>query len=106
MNFISHWKAPSPTAKCVHLYKTMYMSVIHIVHYGGLVIRLCQILCDLMDCNPPSSSIHEIFQARILEWVAISFSGDLPHPGIEPGFLAWQADSLPTEPPGKPQGEL
>ena len=81
MNFISHWKPPSPTAKCVHLYKTMYMSIIYIVHYGGLVIKSYQILCNLMDCNPPSSSVY-IFQARILEWIAISFSGDLPYPGI------------------------
>ena len=29
--------------------------------------------------------------------------GDLPHPGIEPGSLAWQADSLPSETPGKTQ---
>ena len=32
------------------------------------------ILCDHMDCSPPGSSVREIFQARILEWVAISFS--------------------------------
>ena len=31
-------------------------------------------LCDAMDCNLPGSSVHEILQARILEWVAISFS--------------------------------
>ena len=31
-------------------------------------------LCDPMDCSPPGSSVHEILQARILEWVAISFS--------------------------------
>ena len=31
-------------------------------------------LCDSMDCSPPGSSLHGIFQARILEWVAISFS--------------------------------
>ena len=31
-------------------------------------------LCDPMDCSPPGSSVHGIFQARILEWVAISFS--------------------------------
>ena len=31
-------------------------------------------LWDLMDCSPPASSVHGIFQARILEWVAISFS--------------------------------
>ena len=40
-----------------------------------------------MDCSPPGSSVHEIFQARILEHVAISYSGDLPNPGIEPTSL-------------------
>ena len=39
-----------------------------------LVAQLSPTLCDPMDCNPPASSVHEIFQARILEWVAISFS--------------------------------
>ena len=34
----------------------------------------CLTLCDPMDCSPPSSSVHGIFQARTLEWVAISFS--------------------------------
>ena len=42
-----------------------------------------------------------ILQARILEWVAIPFPEDLPDLGIEPGSPALQADSLPTEPPGK-----
>ena len=35
----------------------------------------------------PGSSIHGIFQPRVLEWVAISFSRDPPNPGIEPGLL-------------------
>ena len=39
-----------------------------------LVAQSCPTLCDPMDCSPPGSSVHEIFQARILEWVAISFS--------------------------------
>ena len=47
-----------------------------------------------MDCSPSGSSVHGILQARILEWVAISSSGDLPHLGIEPGSSALQADSL------------
>ena len=34
----------------------------------------CPTLCDPMDCSPPGSSVHGILQARILEWVAISFS--------------------------------
>ena len=38
------------------------------------VTPLCLTLGDPMDCVPPGSSVHEIFQARILEWVAISFS--------------------------------
>ena len=42
--------------------------------WSVLVIQLCPSLCDLMDCNQPGSSVHGISQARILEWVAISFS--------------------------------
>ena len=41
-------------------------------------------LCDPMDCSLPGFSIHEIFRARVPEWVAISFSGDLSDPGIKP----------------------
>ena len=37
----------------------------------------CPTLCDPMDCSPPGSSVHEILQARILEWVAIPFSNTL-----------------------------
>ena len=40
----------------------------------SLVTQSCLTLCDPMDCSPPGSSIHRIFQARVLEWVAISFS--------------------------------
>ena len=38
------------------------------------VAQSCPTLRDQVDCNPPGSSIYEILQARILEWVAISFS--------------------------------
>ena len=40
-----------------------------------------------MDCSLPGFSIHGIFQARILDWVTISFSRDLPDPGLNPGLL-------------------
>ena len=66
-----------------------------------LVSKLCSTLCDPMGCSPPGSSVHGIFQARILEWVAISSSGDLSNPGIKPRSPALQVVSLPTEPPGK-----
>ena len=38
------------------------------------VARSCPTLSDSMDCSLPGSSVHEIFQARVLEWVAIAFS--------------------------------
>jgi len=38
------------------------------------VTQLCPTLCDSMDCSLLGSSVHGIFQARLLEWVAISFS--------------------------------
>ena len=38
------------------------------------VAQSCPTLCDSMDCSPPGFSVHGIFQARVLEWVAISFS--------------------------------
>ena len=38
------------------------------------VTQLCLTLCDPMDCSPPGSSVHGIFQATILKWVAISSS--------------------------------
>ena len=64
------------------------------------VARLCPTLSDPMDCGPPGSSVHRIFQARVLEWGAIAFSeeywsglqfpapGDLPNPGTEPASPA------------------
>ena len=64
------------------------------------VAQSCPTLCNPMDCSPPGSSIHGILQARVLEWVAISFSRDLPDPGFEPGSPALRADALPFEPPG------
>ena len=52
--------------------------------------------------SPPGSSVHWICPARILEWVAVSFSRGSYDPGVEPASLALQADSLLTEPSGKP----
>ena len=40
----------------------------------GEVAQSCPTLCDPMDCGPPGSSVHGIFQARVLEWGAIAFS--------------------------------
>ena len=52
------------------------------------LLQPCLTLCNPMFYNPPGSSVHGISQARILEWVVISFSRDLPDPGIKPESLA------------------
>ena len=53
-------------------------------------------LCDPLDCSPPGSSVHGIFQARTREWVAISSSrGVFLTQGSNLHLLHWQADSLP-----------
>jgi len=44
------------------------------------VAQLCPALCDPMDCNQPGSSVQGIFQARILEWVAIYYTGGSSQP--------------------------
>ena len=51
-----------------------------------------------MDHSLPGYSVHGIFQARVLEWVAVPSPGDLPNPGIEPRSPALQADALLSEP--------
>ena len=61
-------------------------------------VRVDQTLCEPMDYT-----VHEILQARILEWVAFPSPGYLPNPGIKPGSPALQVDSLPAEPQGKPK---
>ena len=52
---------------------------------GGsvLVAKSCLTLCNPVDCSLPGFSVHEISQARMLEWVAISSSGGLPDSGIK-----------------------
>ena len=41
--------------------------------HAGSVVQSCPTLCDAMDCSPPGPSVHATLQARILEWVAISY---------------------------------
>ena len=61
------------------------------------LLQLCLTQCDAMDCSLSGSSVHGILQARILVWIAISFSRDLPKPEIKLCLLCllhWQADYL------------
>ena len=54
---------------------------------AAVLNRFSHLQLFAMDCSLRGSSVHGILQARILEWVAIPFSGDLPLPGIEPASL-------------------
>src|SRR5574340_167266 len=60
-------------------------------------LQSCLTLCDPVDSSPPGSSVHGILQARILEWVAISFSRG----SSQPGSPALQAGALSSKPPRK-----
>ena len=70
-----------------------------------LVVQACPTLCDPVDYSPPGSSIHGIFPARILEWVAISYSRVSSRPRDQTHLLHllhWQVDSLPLGHLGSP----
>ena len=68
-------------------------------------VRRCLTLCDPRDCSPPGSTVHGIFLARILDWVAMPSSRGSSPPRIKP--VSCTAGGLFTpEPPGKPQMPL
>ena len=76
---------------------------IHI--YICLIAQSCPALCDPMVCSPPGSSVH--VDRRVEYWsslpclLLLHSPGDLPNPGAEPRSPTLQANSLPSEPPGK-----
>ena len=68
-------------------------------------LQLCPTLCNLMDYGPPGFSVHGILQARILEWVAISFSrgSSWPKDWTRISCGSWiEGRFFTAEPPGKP----
>ena len=96
---------------CTEFHQIVFMHRLRWLHIYFLSFKLLMLLLvikphptlwDLTDCSPPGSSVHGISQARILEWIAFPFPEDLPDPGIETAFPAWQANSLPLIHPGSP----
>ena len=78
---------------------------LHVYVFMCLVTQLCLSLCDPMDYNPPGSSCSWDSSGKNTG-VACHFllqGMDLPNPGIKPRFPTLKADSLLTEPPGKPE---
>ena len=68
-----------------------------------LVTKLCPTLCDPMDCSLPDFSGHRISQARLLEWVAISFSRGYSWPSGWTHVFCLASGFFTTESPGKPK---
>ena len=71
-----------------------------------LVAKSCQTLWDPTDCSPPGSSVHGNLQARILAWVAISFSRGSSQPRDHTTSSASAVSFFTTEPPGSPKPTL
>ena len=64
----------------------------------GMRAQLCLTLCDPVECSPPGSSVHGILQARVLEWVAISFSrgSSPPRDRTSISYVSWLAGGFFT----------
>ena len=79
------------------LYYFRYLGILH-----PLYAQMCLTFCDLTDYSPLGFSAHGIILARILEWVAISFSRGSSQPRYQPAYPSWPclADSLPLNPLG------
>ena len=77
------------------LVQPLWRTVWRFLESESEVAQSCPTLCDPMDCNPPGSSVHGIFQARVLEWIAISFSR---RPEFNPWVekTPWRRERLPT----------
>ncbi len=67
-----------------------------------LVPQFCLSLCNPMDCSPASFFAHEIFQARVLEWIVMPSSREEAQTEESSVSPALQVDSLPAELSGKP----
>ena len=61
--------------------------------------QLCPTLCRPMDCSPPGSSVHGIFQIKILVWSAVSYSRGSSWHMYQTFVSHWQAEFLPLAPP-------
>ena len=95
-----------PGQSCTEVHIHSHPAFLELYHVCAKSLQSCLTLCDTMDCSPPSSSVHEILQARILSGSPFPFPEDLPDPGINPRLLHllhWQEGSLPLAPPGKPE---
>ena len=96
------WTHISCIGRWIHYHWAIREALKGCVKKESEVSQLCPALCDPVDCSPLGSSVHGILQARILEWVTISFCRGSSQCRDGTQTPALQADDLPSEPPGKP----
>ena len=100
--------SPGNCSKCTLKIQLIYTSLQNNDFLKNMCVERCEWVkvaqsCPTL-CVPIDDRVHGLLQAKILEWVALSFfQGIFPNPGIEPRSPALQTDSLPAEPPGKPK---
>ena len=91
-----------------HLTEMVCFRFLHCIRATSL--QLCLTLFNPVDCSLPGSSVHGILQARMLEWVAVSFPRGFSQYKdwncLSEDLLHWQAGSSPWTPPGKPTAVL
>ena len=73
------------------------------LNYNGMCAKSCLTLYDPMDCSPPGSSVHGIFQARILKWLAMPSSKGSPQPRDLTHNSCIAGRFFTSESPGKPK---
>jgi len=102
--YSNHWSNPV----CMHIFSELLtISPLEMIwsssEWVSEFVQSCPTLCDPMDCSLPGSCIHGIFQARILEWGALSFSrrSSQPRDGTQVSrivgrrFTVWATSNSP-----------
>ena len=79
-----------------------FVCLFYYVCMGAQSLESCPILCSLMDCSPPGSSVHGTLQARILEWVAMPFPRGSSQPWDQTQVSCFASRFFTSDPPGKP----
>ena len=72
-------------------------------HTEVKVAQLCPTLCNPKDCSPPGSSVLGFPRQEYWSGLPCPSPGDVSNPEIDPRSPALQMDSIPSEPPGKPE---
>ena len=89
-----------------NMYKALAMTHYRLVLCIFMHVQSCPTLCDPVACSPPDSSVHGLSQAKVLEWVAISYSRGSSRHSIEHESPVLRVDSLLLSHQGSPEDSI